>query len=129
MILAILIYLSSIPWVFCICPSGFSSGSNGFCYKGYNDQNTWFQAEATCAQNIDGGHLASVENVFTNAVIGSLFAAQLNYSDIWLGGTTDYLGGNWSWSDSTAFSYINFEPGMDLTPHAFISFFLTNHFR
>lgn len=94
------------------CPSGTISGLNGYCYQGYSAPSTWYQAEATCEQSGNGGgHLASVKNGFTNADIASLFDNQFNSSDFWLGGTTNFLDGNWSWTDFTPFTYTNWEPG------------------
>ena len=99
-----------ISTVLCACPTGTQpGGSSGLCYKPFSNRATWYQGEYTCVQN--GGHLASVKDVFTGAFLSGLADFPFNHTDFWLGGTTNFLVGNWSWTDFASFTYKNWAAG------------------
>lgn len=85
------------------CPSGTTKGVNGLCYKAYTTESTWNQSEATCMKN--NGHLASITDAYTNAFLFNYTSGNNQMSNYWIGGTTNIIGGNWSWSDGQKFSY------------------------
>ena len=94
------------------CPSGSVQSLNGNCYQLVFTPRTWYQAESDCVAN--GGHLASITNAFTNSYLLQLGDKFFNSNDYWIGGTSNFLGGNWSWSDYKPFGYINWVFGKDI---------------
>lgn len=51
-------------------------------------------AEILCKQN--GGHLASVRDVFTNNFLSQIGSPNGTF---WIGGTTNLVQGEWAWAD------------------------------
>jgi hypothetical protein len=78
---------------------------------------TWLHAEYYCNQQ--GGHLASVQDSYTNKYIVQQLGG---YPSVWLGGTTIYVDGQWSWSDLKNFNFTNFESKLGSVKKSF--FFL-----
>uniref|UniRef100_A0AC35FJH2 C-type lectin domain-containing protein n=1 Tax=Panagrolaimus sp. PS1159 TaxID=55785 RepID=A0AC35FJH2_9BILA len=69
-------------------------------------------AELTC-RNI-GGHLASIHDAFTNAVLGqkaSDYFQENAVSDFWIGAEKLYLNSNWSWTDESTFDFSDWGSG------------------
>jgi hypothetical protein len=93
------------------CSNGTIQSPNKNCYKIFTQPSTWYLAETACIQS--GGHLASIQDVFTNAYLVGIADEGLNSDDYWLGGTTNFRGGNWSWSDFKSFSYTNWLKGIN----------------
>lgn len=91
------------------CPSGTEAGFTGLCYEPFSKPSTWYQGEKTCALN--GGHLASVTSTIMNSFLAGLGDFPFNHTEFWLGGTTNFLGGSWSWSDFQNFTYQNWALG------------------
>lgn len=96
-----LIFIFLIPYSLGACPSGYTQASNNKCYKVYNVNKNWFDAEQTCFNA--NGHLASVESAFIK------FNAT---NDAWLGGYWNKFDNNWAWTDFTKFTYSNWQKGM-----------------
>jgi hypothetical protein len=101
--------LTKITLILTDCPSGSELGTNGLCYQPFKIKTTWYQGESTCVSN--GGHLSSVKDAFANSYLTGLANFPFNHTQFWLGGTTNFLGGNWSWTDFTSFVYNNWVNG------------------
>uniref|UniRef100_A0A914BUB0 C-type lectin domain-containing protein n=1 Tax=Acrobeloides nanus TaxID=290746 RepID=A0A914BUB0_9BILA len=78
-------------------------GPKNLCYETFTEATTWYQAEEKCYKS--GGHLASASDSFTNTFLSGLADGSFNGKNYWLGGTTNYLGGTWTWSDYSNFTY------------------------
>lgn len=104
-----LVYLNFFLLASGACPNGYTVGNNNVCYKTYASGATWYQAEQVCYQA--GGHLASASDAYTNAFIAGLANKAFNGQQYWLGGTTNFLGGNWAWTDFSNFTYANWAAG------------------
>uniref|UniRef100_A0AC34FYF3 C-type lectin domain-containing protein n=1 Tax=Panagrolaimus sp. ES5 TaxID=591445 RepID=A0AC34FYF3_9BILA len=80
------------------------------CYI-FNSTKTGFAlAELSCRQV--GGHLASVHDGFTNAVIGQEALKHLNKSapnDLWIGATKLLSNANWNWTDGSGFDFTDWK--------------------
>uniref|UniRef100_A0A914EN30 C-type lectin domain-containing protein n=1 Tax=Acrobeloides nanus TaxID=290746 RepID=A0A914EN30_9BILA len=103
MLFFVSLLLLSFPSALADCPTGTFQGMiPDLCYLTSYTQMTWLHAEYYC--NKKGGHLASVQDSYTNKYI----AQQLGgYPNVWLGGTTMYVDGQWSWSDLKNFNFTN----------------------
>jgi hypothetical protein len=110
--LAILLSLLSIcQLTLSSCPVGAIQGNNpDDCYKFFSIPKNWVSAEEDCVgQN---GHLASISNVFQNSFLQNQLQAIAYYSNsIWVGGNTITISGIWTWSDNSAFSFVNWAQG------------------
>lgn len=93
----------------CDCPTDWKQGPTGLCYKPFNQNLVWYNAEATCYQN--GGHLASIQDAFTNSYLAGLAQQAFSLDTFWLGATTNFLGNAWAWSDFQGFTYTNWASG------------------
>uniref|UniRef100_A0A914DUK5 C-type lectin domain-containing protein n=1 Tax=Acrobeloides nanus TaxID=290746 RepID=A0A914DUK5_9BILA len=94
------------------CPSGsINYPSTNSCFKFVTKPSYFFEADEACLSI--GGHLASVESGFADGFIqgqAEIFFANTS-STYWIGGSTMYLPGNWSWTDGTKFGYTNWGNG------------------
>src|SRR5688572_7307487 len=77
------------------CPTGYTAGPDAVaCYKVSDALATWGDGEKACA--LDGGHLASIPDAFTNSFLVNLFRgsslAQANWDWAYIGGI--YLPAN-----------------------------------
>ncbi|KAH7695185.1 CLEC-50 protein [Aphelenchoides avenae] len=87
-------------------PDAFMGPTHKDCYTFGQAPLSHDESDTICA--MDGGHLASVSNAFQNAVLGKVSAAaKADYYR--LGGVL--VGGKWTWSDGTAFTYTNWKKG------------------
>jgi len=79
------------------------------CYAVEFQLVTWAKAESLCSSK--GGHLASVQNAFTN----TFFTQSMPFADdikaYWIGGFRNSTAGNWSWSDGRQWKYTNWPQG------------------
>uniref|UniRef100_A0A914D3A9 C-type lectin domain-containing protein n=1 Tax=Acrobeloides nanus TaxID=290746 RepID=A0A914D3A9_9BILA len=84
MLFLVALLLLTFPSTFAKCPTGTFQGMiPDLCYLTSYTRMTWLHAEYYCNQQ--GGHLASVQDPYTNKYI----AQQLGgYPSVWLGGTT-----------------------------------------
>jgi hypothetical protein len=96
---------------FAYCPTGSIQGNDPTeCYLIFSFPTNWVAAEEICVNN--GGHLASVANVFQNAFLQNETKTLLyNADSVWIGANSIYKPGNWTWSDNKPFSYKNWAIG------------------
>uniref|UniRef100_A0A914DWB2 C-type lectin domain-containing protein n=1 Tax=Acrobeloides nanus TaxID=290746 RepID=A0A914DWB2_9BILA len=69
-------------------------------------------AEETC-RSFDG-HLVSISDAFTNGFLmdqASSFLALSSENQYWIGASTIFVPGTWTWTDSTQFGYTNWAKG------------------
>ncbi|XP_002738007.2 perlucin-like protein [Saccoglossus kowalevskii] len=87
------------------CPRGWTEWQD-HCYYCFLEPKTWEDADTICKNY--NGYLASIhsrqENDKINEVCASLF-------DLWIGYNDKGWEGIWTWSDSTAVEYTNWESG------------------
>uniref|UniRef100_A0A914ELM8 C-type lectin domain-containing protein n=1 Tax=Acrobeloides nanus TaxID=290746 RepID=A0A914ELM8_9BILA len=100
MLFLVALLLLTFPSTFAKCPTGTFQGLiPGLCYLTSYTRMTWLHAEYYCNQQ--GGHLASVQDPYTNKYI----AQQLGgYPSVWLGGTTMYVDAQPQFSNSLCLS-------------------------
>ncbi len=110
MLFLVALLLLTFPSTFAECPTGTFQGLiPDLCYLTSYTRMTWLHAEYYCNQQ--GGHLASLQDPYTNKYI----AQQLGgYPSVWLGGTTMYVDGQWSWSDLKNFNFTNWGSKLNL---------------
>lgn len=77
---------------------------NGHSYYGYSYGISWEEAESYC--NSLDGHLISI-NSAEEQELALEIAKSIGKDNIWAGGY--YLNGKWGWSDSTDFTYTNWD--------------------
>lgn len=94
------------------CPNGTFDSEFNKCYKEYQDEKTWAQAELTCVKN--GGHLVSITSAIENYVLVNDFISILN-DHYWIGGTSN-RNNTFIWSDHSNFTYTNWVPGVYYFP-------------
>lgn len=111
LVLASLLAILHFSWA--ACPNGWVVGpSNNYCYKAVNNATYWVDADYNCI--LQGGHLASVSDAFTNSFLNSEAKKAFgngNATEFWLGSTTMIQDGQWSWSDGNEASYMNWASG------------------
>lgn len=86
------------------CPVAAAQGLGDYCYDLLKTGGSWYSAEEAC--NERGGHLASVSDGLTNALLQRL-ANNWCTTDFWLGGSADGGSNAWMWSDGTPFIFNN----------------------
>jgi hypothetical protein len=67
------------------------------------------RAEISC--NEAGGHLVSLHDAFSNAVIGEYSPDYFTDNDYWVGGDKFLSQGTWSWTDGTNFDFTDWKKG------------------
>ena len=75
------------------------------CYKVFRTSLSWFSSRYECQKY--NANLANIVNHGENAFISSLAGA--SSAGFWIGGQK--LGGQWTWSDGTGWSYTNWSAG------------------
>ncbi|XP_071824781.1 macrophage mannose receptor 1-like isoform X2 [Apostichopus japonicus] len=92
------------------CGSGWeydSSTGNCYLFKPY-DYKTWPDAEMAC--NIAGGNLVSISGLPEMSYINGRMVL-ITESRLWIGATDGSREGGWTWSDESAFRYLNWNSG------------------
>lgn len=91
------------------CPGVVFEGS---CYELFDELLPWSEAEARCVAW--GGHLASVESLEEDALLGAwpalLGVPLLDGSGLWLGGTDALRDGNFRWWDDRPLGFTGWAP-------------------
>jgi hypothetical protein len=98
-------------WSIAACPNRMiHDTSKTFCYQSFTDPTSWITADHNC--NRLGGHLASVDSTFLNTILNGAAQENMNPAEsFWLGSTTMFIAGQWSWSDGSNSSITNWVPG------------------
>nr|XP_006816218.1 PREDICTED: uncharacterized protein LOC102809517 [Saccoglossus kowalevskii] len=79
------------------------------CYKFVTDEYlSWDDAETQC--HVGGGHLLSISGFQEQTHITARMYG-LNAPVLWIGANDRTVEGGWSWSDGTAFAYLNWHVG------------------
>uniref|UniRef100_A0AC34G2R8 C-type lectin domain-containing protein n=1 Tax=Panagrolaimus sp. ES5 TaxID=591445 RepID=A0AC34G2R8_9BILA len=81
------------------------------CFYFEDEAISFPNAEIAC--NSRSGHLASVHDGFTNAILAGQavnFFKNNSESDFWVGGTTLIAAGNWTWTDGTNLDFKDWDP-------------------
>uniref|UniRef100_A0A914PT50 C-type lectin domain-containing protein n=1 Tax=Panagrolaimus davidi TaxID=227884 RepID=A0A914PT50_9BILA len=85
---------------------------NSECYMFYLNSSGFADAELNCNQN--GGHLASIHDGFTNALLPQEAYKRLHEStetDFWIGATNLMSGNSWNWTDGSLFDFKDWKTG------------------
>lgn len=85
-----------------------ASDFNGHKYCLYELPLSWIEAEEYC-KNL-GGHLVSINSQEEQEFVENL-TSQSNLDNIWIGGYYSESDVTWKWSDSSGFSYTNWDTG------------------
>ncbi|KAH7715723.1 Protein CLEC-51 [Aphelenchoides avenae] len=95
------------------CPKNAIAGPGGKdCFALGRDPEKWDEADTYCAA--ENGHLAPVNNAFTNGFLAKI--ARMSKKQLRLGGL--YRDGKWTWVDGSNFTYTNWDkaqPPVDST--------------
>ncbi|XP_077993991.1 macrophage mannose receptor 1-like [Glandiceps talaboti] len=92
------------------CGSGYEyHASSSTCYKFVTDGDlTWEDAENQCRKG--GGHLLSISGLLEEYYITARLYG-VNTPELWIGANDRTVEGGWTWSDGSAFAYLNWGPG------------------
>uniref|UniRef100_A0A914PVF2 C-type lectin domain-containing protein n=1 Tax=Panagrolaimus davidi TaxID=227884 RepID=A0A914PVF2_9BILA len=96
--------------IFSSCPNGTVEFQN-HCYFFETNATNFPNAELAC--NSLKGHLVSIHDGFTNAIItgqsGNYFH-ESTVTDFWIGLNSLMVPGNWSWTDNSSFGFTEWAP-------------------
>jgi len=101
------------------CPAGYSAlvNNNNNCYKLVSTPMAWQAAENQCMS--EGGHLASIHNIFENNALSTFAGAGNPNANTWIGFTNMNDPTNtFSWTDKTTNNYMNWASGQPMQPSA-----------
>ncbi|KAG5858199.1 Encode snake venom C-type Lectin protein [Bothrops jararaca] len=92
------------------CPSGWSAYDQ-YCYKPINEPQNWDDAERFCSEEVNGGHLVSIESAGEADFVAKLVAENKHSRElnVWIGmrvqGKEKQCSSNWS--DGSCVCYEN----------------------
>uniref|UniRef100_A0A0A1WDS6 C-type lectin C n=1 Tax=Echis coloratus TaxID=64175 RepID=A0A0A1WDS6_ECHCO len=102
-LLVVFLFLSGIEAAFC-CPLGWS-GYDENCYKAFEKQMNWADAERFCTQQHKGSHLVSLHNIAEADFVIKKTSPVLKGSVFWLGLNDVWNECNWGWTDGAQLDY------------------------
>uniref|UniRef100_A0A6B2F7N8 C-type lectin domain-containing protein n=1 Tax=Bothriechis nubestris TaxID=1766655 RepID=A0A6B2F7N8_9SAUR len=86
------------------CPSGWSS-YEGHCYRVFEEEMNWADAENVCTQQHTGGHLVSFHSTEEADFVVQLASQIFDYAIFWMGLSNLWNKCNWQWSDAAMLKY------------------------
>ncbi|KAM3832285.1 C-type lectin mannose-binding isoform-like [Vipera latastei] len=85
---------------------------NGLCYKVFEEQKTWKDAEMFCRKHKPGCHLASLHSLAESADLAEYISDNIQKKDhVWIGLNDPKKQRNWEWSDRSCIDYLFWHPG------------------
>uniref|UniRef100_A0AC35FCI9 C-type lectin domain-containing protein n=1 Tax=Panagrolaimus sp. PS1159 TaxID=55785 RepID=A0AC35FCI9_9BILA len=93
------------------CPPNFIEW-NSNCFSFFNNSTGFADAELSCKNT--GGHLASIHDGFTNALLAQEAVKRFHEStetDFWIGATNLMKPPIWNWTDGTFFDFNDWKKG------------------
>ncbi|KAI8521387.1 hypothetical protein Bbelb_011410 [Branchiostoma belcheri] len=103
--------LPTSAWTSDKCPAGWNEDPMGdFCYQiNSASLRTWREAKEACIQN--GGDLLSITTPHEQFYITGLLSSVSGMASLWIGANSLGTPGRWTWSDGSAFVYLNWASG------------------
>ncbi|XP_039174569.1 C-type lectin lectoxin-Thr1-like [Crotalus tigris] len=85
---------------------------NGLCYKIFDDQKNWNDAEMFCRKYKPGCHLASLHSIDDSDDVAEYVSDYLRSgSNVWIGLNDPKKQRVWQWADRSRTSYLTWKPG------------------
>ncbi|XP_015681994.1 C-type lectin lectoxin-Thr1-like [Protobothrops mucrosquamatus] len=95
----------------CCCPHDWLP-MNRLCYKVFDDQKNWNDAEMFCRKQKPGCHLASLHSIEDSADVAEYVSDYLKSgSNVWIGLNDPKKQRIWQWTDRSRTSYVTWNPG------------------
>nr|UMW88256.1 C-type lectin [Vipera transcaucasiana] len=95
----------------CCCPTDWLSREE-FCYKVFDDQKNWNDAEMFCRKHKPGCHLASLHSSDDSTDVAEYISDYLKSgSNVWIGLNDPKKQRIWQWTDRSRTSYLTWNPG------------------